>query len=403
MDTVRVSMPFDRPTHSEPRNCIPLSVPELQGNEWKYIKECLDTGWVSSVGPFVERFERELAAYVGGKYAVAVINGTAGLHTALKVIGLQANEEVLVSNLTFVAPINAISYCGAYPVLMDADPETWQMDVEKVAQFLAEECKMRSGECYNKRTKRRVRAILPVHLLGLACEIDRIVKLARRYRLSIVEDAAEAMGVTYRGQHVGTFGDIGVCSFNGNKILTTGGGGMLITNNRAHADYARYLTTQAKDDPLEYMHKEIGYNYRLSNIQAAMGVAQLEQIDGFIAKKRVIAKSYETAFRGLKKIILMPSPAHTQPTYWLYTVLLDGRVALGERKKVIKTLHEKGVGARPLWHTIHDLPPYRNCQSFQVEHSVSLYERGVSLPCSVGLEKNDLERCIAVVRESLPG
>ena len=380
---------------------VPLSIPEIRGNEWQYVKECLDSGWVSSVGSFVDRFERELTAYVGAKYAVAVVNGTAGLHAALRVIGLQPDEEVIVSNLTFVAPVNAISYCGAYPILMDADPETWQMDTKKVAQFLKTECEMRVGECFNRRTNRRVRAILPVHLLGLACEIDRLVELALEYNLKVVEDAAEGLGVRYRGGHVGTFGDIGVFSFNGNKIVTTGGGGMLVTNSSSYADYARYLTTQAKDDVLEYIHNEIGYNYRLTNIQAALGVAQLEQIENFIAKKRAIARAYENAFKGLVGIVPMPTPPHTEPTYWLYTILLGEGATLRERKAVIQHLHEMGVGARPLWHTIHNLPPYRSSQAYRIEHSIRLYETGVSLPSSAGLKEADLKNCIAVFKRSI--
>ncbi len=399
MNTVGLPTFSEEPEIPGPPGSIPLSVPEIRGNEWKYIKDCLDTGWVSSVGPFVDRFERELAVYVGAKYAVAVVNGTAGLHAALQVVGLQPDEEVIVSNLTFVAPVNAISYCGAYPILMDADPKTWQMDAEKVARFLAEECEMRSRECYNKRTGRRVRAILPVHILGLACEIDRIVGLAREYHLQVVEDAAEGIGVRYRDQHVGTFGDVGVFSFNGNKIVTTGGGGMIVTNNQAYADCARYLTTQAKDDPLEYVHNEVGYNYRLTNIQAALGVAQLEQLDKFIARKQAIARGYGEAFANLPGITPMPTPPHSEPTYWLYSVLLGEGTTIKERKALIRALNEEGIGSRPFWHTIHDLPPYCNCQAFQIEHSVRLYERGVSLPCSVGLKEGDLERCIEVFKQ----
>lgn len=384
-----------------PEGFIPLCVPEIGGNEWKYVKECMDTGWVSSVGPFVDRFERQIATYLDVKHAVAVVNGTAALHTALKVVGLQPGEEVIVSNLTFVAPVNAVHYCQAYPLLMDADPLTWQMDTRKLEEFLKQECKMRNGLCVNKRTERRVRAIIPVHLLGLSCEIDKIVDLARQYQLLVVEDAAEGLGVRYRGRHVGTFGDIGVLSFNGNKIITTGGGGMLITNDPHYAEYAHYLSTQAKDDPLEYIHNEVGYNYRLTNIQAALGVAQLERIDEFIAKKRAIAQAYNKALSSLGEITPMPTPPHTEPTYWLYTVLVEEAITLDKRKAIIKDLNDKGIGARPFWHTVHDLPPYRGCQAFRIEHSTRLYERGVSLPCSVGLTSTQLTRCVSTLREIL--
>lgn len=384
-------------------NYIPLSEPEFGGNEWKYVKECLDSGWVSSAGPFVNKFESRLASYVGSKYAVALVNGTAALHIALKIVGLEPGEEVLVSNLTFVAPVNAVLYCQCHPVLIDAHPETWQIDVDKIDRFLKEKCKMQGEQCINKDTGRRVRAILPVHILGLACDMDRIMELAQIYHLKVVEDAAEAMGVRYRGRHVGTFGDAGVFSFNGNKIITTGGGGMVVTDDSRGAEYGRYLANQAKNDQMEYVHNEVGYNYRLTNIQAALGVAQLELLDKFIQKKRTIAEAYEKAFSDLPVVTRMPSPPNCEPTYWLYTILLGQETSLQERKAFISILNEKGVGARPFWHTIHDLPPYRHCQASNIEHSRRLYERGVSLPCSVGLREDDLHRCIQVVQQSVRG
>lgn len=385
----------------DPGQVIPLSVPCLAGNEWEYVRQCLDTGWVSSVGPFVNRFERELAAYVDAGYAVAMVNGTAALHVALLTVGVEPGDEVIVPDLTFVAPANAIRYCQAHPVFIDADPVTWQLDVAKLAEFLGEACEMRDGQCINVRTGRRVHAVVPVHLLGLASEIDTIVALARQHGLRVVEDAAEAMGVRYRERHVGTFGDIGVFSFNGNKVMTTGGGGMLVTDERAHAERARYLSTQAKDDPLEYVHQEIGYNYRLTNVQAAIGVAQLEQLDDFVARKRTIARTYEEAFGGLDGITLMPSLAHGEPTYWLYTVLLEENVTLRGRQSVIEGLRRNGVGARPIWHTLHDLPPFRGCQAYRIEHAPRLYRRGVSLPSSVGLGAEQLDRCIRVLSEAV--
>jgi perosamine synthetase len=240
-----------------------------------------------------------------------------------------------------------------------------------------------------------------VHILGLACENHRIVNLARQYGLKVVEDAAEAMGVRYQGRHVGTFGDIGVLSFNGNKIITTGGGGMVITDNEEWGIRARYLSTQAKDDRVESIHNEVGYNYRLSNVQAALGLAQLEQLEEFIGKKRVIARAYEKGLGDLDRVTLMPTPRGVQPTYWLYSILLDEKATIVERKKLIQYLNENGIGARPFWHTIHDLRPYRSCQAFEIEHSVRFYERGVSLPCSVGLSAQDQLKCVEVLRQNL--
>lgn len=378
---------------------IPLSVPVLRGNEWKYLKECLDTGWVSSVGPFVDRFERDLATYVGAAHAVAVVNGTAGLHMALRVVGIEPEDEVMVSTLTFIAPVNAIRYCQAHPVFVDAHPATWQMDVEKAARFLAQECEVRHGACYNRRSGRRVSAILPVHILGLACEMDRILELARTYHLKVVEDAAEGMGVRFRGRHVGTFGDVGVLSFNGNKIITSGGGGMVVTHSPDSAASVRYLTTQAKDDEREYIHNEVGYNYRLTNLQAAVGVAQLEQLEGFIAKKRAIARAYEQAFSGLDGVVLMPTPAHTEPTYWLYTILVRDR---RQRDALLARLAEEGIEARPLWQPIHTQRPYHGCQAAgPITVATELYERAVSLPSSVGLSETDVQHCAGRVRRLL--
>lgn len=387
---------------SEPRPpaSVPLSEPEIGGNAWAYVKECLDTGWVSSVGSFVERFEREVASYVGAGHAVAVVNGTAALHAALLAVGVRPGDEVLVPALSFVAPAATIRYCGAQPVFVDADPATWQIDPAKIERFLEEECDTTSAGCVDRGTGRPVRAVLAVHVLGLACDIDRIAVAALRHGLRVVEDAAEAMGVRHRGRHAGTAGDAGAFSFNGNKIVTTGGGGMVVTGDPEIADRLRYLTTQAKDDPLEYVHNEIGYNYRLTNLQAALGVAQLEHLDEFVERKRAIAYAYEKALRDLGGVTPMPTPRGCDPTYWLYTVLLED-ATLERRKEVVGRLRERGIEARPIWHTLHDLPPFRDCAAYRIEHATLIYERGISLPSSVGLTPDDQERCIAALKESL--
>ena len=389
MNTVPVTTPSN----------IPLAEPEISGNEWKYVKECLDTGWVSSAGEFVHRFEAECAAYSGASHAIAVANGTVGIHLALRLVGVRRDDEVIVSNMTFIAPVNAISYCGAHPVLVDTSPIDWQIDPEKIARFLRLECEVRNGECFNTKSGRRVRAILPVHTLGLACRMDLITELAKEFHLAVVEDAAEGVGVRYKGRHVGTFGDVGVFSFNGNKIITAGSGGMVLTNDRKHAEYARYLTTQAKDDPLEYVHNEVGYNYRLTNVQAAIGVAQLERIEEFVERKRSIARTYSDAFSGVRSLTLMPTSTDVEPTYWLYTVLLAEDTTLDRRKQVLRELNEAGIGARPFWHPINGLLPYRSNRAVEIEHSTSLYTRGLSLPCSVGLKPEDLDRCIRVFKK----
>lgn len=394
-------MSSDVLTAGDAAEIVPLSVPSFQGNEWRYLKECLDGGWVSSAGPFVERFERLVAQAVGAPQAVAVVNGTAGLHIALTLVGVEPGDEVLVSDLTFIAPVNAIHYCGAEPVFVDADPGTWQMDVAKLANFLSRQCEVRSRTCYDTRTGRRVRAVVPVHVLGLACAIDRIVALATEYHLAVVEDAAEGIGVRYAGRHVGTFGDLGVLSFNGNKLITSGGGGMLLTASSQYAQRGRYLTTQAKDGGVEYLHKEVGYNYRLSNVQAALGLAQLEQLDRFVERKRAIAHAYEAAFRDVQGLTLMPTPPRTEPTYWLYTVLLREGTSLAERQGVVAQLRARGIEVRPLWHPIHALPPYKHCQAIEPEHALRLYARGISLPCSVGMTPDALDRCVGSIKQVL--
>lgn len=382
---------------------IPLSAPHIDGNEWQYVKECLDTGWVSSSGPFVERFEKAVSKYVGAENAVAVMNGTAALHIALLVVGVRPGDEVLVSDLTFVAPANAIRYAGAHPVFMDADPKTWQMDPSKVERFLTEECELRGEECFNKKTGRRVAVLLPVHILGLACEMDKIMTLAKRFRLKVVEDTAEAMGVRFKGRHVGTFGDAAAFSFNGNKVVTAGGGGMVVTNNKKYADYARYLTTQAKDDPREYFHHEIGYNYRLTSLQAAVGLAQMEQLDHFIVRKKEIASFYRETLVDSVEAMEVPLPADgCDPTYWLFTLLLKEGTTLEQRKEVIRNLNQAGIGARSLWHTLHDLPPYRGALAYRIEHSIDLYQRGICLPSSVNIQSADLRKVVDVFQKIVP-
>ncbi len=263
-----MSLPFE-PGGRPGGDVVPLSVPEIRGNEWKYVKECLDTGWVSSVGSYVDRFERAMAGYIGCRRAVATVNGTAALHVALRVAGVEPDDEVLVSDLTFIAPVNAVRYLGAWPVLIDAEPDYWQMDPRQVADFLRRQCGVKQGRWHNKATGRRVRALLPVHILGHPVDMAPLVELAREFDLVVVEDASESLGAKCRQRQVGSLGDIACFSYNGNKLITTGGGGMIVTDNEAWADKAKYLTTQAKDDPLEYVHGEIGYNYRLTNVLAA--------------------------------------------------------------------------------------------------------------------------------------
>jgi perosamine synthetase len=397
-DIGSVSTQFE-PGAPAPEGFIPLCVPEIRGNEWKYIKECLDTRWVSSVGPFVDRFERMVADYVGTKYAVATVNGTAALHIALLVAGVQPDDEVLVSTLTFIAPANAIRYVGAWPVFIDAEPDYWQMDPQKVVDFLEKECEWRNGALHNKTTGRRVKAILPVHILGHPCDIDPILEVARKYTLVVIEDATESLGARYKGRMVGHLGNIACFSFNGNKIITTGGGGMIVTDNEAWAHKARYLTTQAKDDPVEYIHNNIGYNYRLTNIQAAVGCAQMEQLDSYIAAKRRIAATYIGALTRVPGITTICEARWAFSIFWLFTVLVSQSMYGMDSRALMKRLYREGIQTRPLWHPIHGLRPYQNCPAYRIEVADKLYRDGLSLPSSVGLNENDQRTIIQRLKE----
>ena len=376
---------------------IPLCVPEIRGDEWRYVKECLDTNWVSSVGPFVDRFEREVAAYVGANHGVAVTSGTAALHIALLLAGVEPDDEVLVPSLSFIAPANAVRYCRAWPVFMDAEPKYWQTDVDKVASFLNTECASHGGETRNRSTGRRVKAILPVHVLGHPVDMDLLVELAHGRGLAVVEDATESLGARYRGQMTGSLGDVGCFSFNGNKLITTGGGGMVVTNNSEYADRARYLTTQAKDDPVEYVHDEIGYNYRLTNLQAAMGCAQLEDVEERLAAKRSIARAYDEAFHGVSGITPMAEAPWASSAFWMYTILVDEGDFGMDSRRLLGLLDRSGIQARPLWQPLHLSRAHASSQAYRCDVAERLHRDALSLPCSVGLTPADQERVIDAV------
>ena len=377
---------------------IPLSVPHLAGNEWTYIKECLDTGWVSSVGKMVDRFEIEMSSRVDCGHGVATTNGTAALHTALIVAGVRPDDEVLVSSFTFIAPVNAVHYCGGKPVLVDSEADFWQMDPELLVNFLHKECERRSGETFNRTSGRRVKAILPVHLYGHPVDIDPILEVAGEFGITVVEDAAESLGATYKGRPVGSLGDMACFSFNGNKIITTGGGGMITTDSEEWAGRAKFLTNQAKDNPFEYVHNEIGYNYRMTNIEAALGVAQLEQLDTFIQRKMEIIDRYREVLRGIKGVTLFEHAEWAECTYWLVNVLVDEIEFGSSARELMAHLQEKGIQSRPLWRPIHLQGPYISARRLGGDVSETLYRNGLSLPCSVGIQDADLARIGDVIR-----
>jgi perosamine synthetase len=376
---------------------VPLIVPEIRGNEWKYVKECLDTNWVSSVGSYVEQFERVVADQAGTKYAIATVNGTAALHIALLLAGVEANDEILVSTLTFIAPVNAIRYVGAWPVLIDAEPRYWQMDPQRVIDFIERDCQWDGETLRNKLTGRRIRAILPVHILGHPVDLEPILAVADRYSLPVIEDATEGLGARYRGKPLGGLGKAGCFSFNGNKIITTGGGGMLVTDDAEWATRARYLTTQAKDDPIEYIHNEIGYNYRLTNMLAAMGCAQMEQLNSFVEGKRQIARRYEESLKSLPGIRVPDEAEWAFGTFWMYTILVDAKEAGLDSRSLLRELGAKKIQSRPLWQPIHRSPAHIVSDESSCPISEALHRDALSLPCSVGLTSDDQGRVIEAI------
>lgn len=376
---------------------VPLIVPEIRGNEWHYVKECLDTNWVSSVGSYVERFERMVADQAGTRYAVATMNGTAALHIALMLAGVERDDEVLVSSLTFIAPANAIRYVGAWPVFMDSEPRYLQIDPVHTLDFLKSDCTWDGAALINRRTRRRVRAILPVHILGHPVDLNPILEIAEAFSLPVIEDATEGLGSTYRGRSVGGMGSVGCFSFNGNKIITTGGGGMLVTNSAEWAEKARYLTTQAKDDPIEYVHRAIGFNYRLTNLLAAVGCAQMESLDAYIQSKRQIAKRYNSALGGIPGITIPAEAEWAQSTYWMYTIRIDAGITHIDSRSLLRELHSRKIQTRPLWQPLHLSPAHAHPDGQACPVAEVIHRDAISLPCSVGLTIPDQDRVIDAI------
>jgi perosamine synthetase len=379
---------------------IPLCVPELGGNEWRYVKECLDTNWVSSAGPFVSRFEQSIASYVGAEHAVATVNGTAALHVALIVAGVKPDDEVLLPALSFIAPANAVRYAGAWPVFMDVEAEHWQLDPQKTADFIDRECDWKDGELRNRNTGRRVGAILPVHILGHPVDLDPLIEIARKFDLALVEDSTESLGAKYKGQMLGQTSDIACFSFNGNKLITTGGGGMIVTRKPEWAERARYLTTQAKDNPIEYIHKEVGYNYRLTNLQAALGCAQVEQLDEFLFRKQHIAQQYNDALLDVPGVSTMSEASWATSACWLYTVRINEEAYGSDRFALFRLLGENEIQTRPLWQPLHRSPAHAESPAYYVEVADEIHREALSLPSSVGLSEQEMARVIKVIRDS---
>jgi len=366
---------------------IPLSIPQMTGDEWPRVKRCFEDNWVSTAGPDITEFGSAFARYLGAAHAVPLSSGTAALHLALRVLGVKPGDSVFVSSLTFIASVNPIAYCGAEPVFIDSERRTFNMDPEKAVRKL--EGHIAKG--------RKPAALILVHLYGHAAEAAPILEACREHGVPVIEDATEALGTEYRGKKAGTIADVGCFSFNGNKLMTTGGGGMLVTGHEALASKAAYLSTQAKDDPKLYIHNDIGYNYRLTNIQAAMGLGQLAHIEEFLARKRVIAGKYRAAFDGVPGLTPTPELEWCRNCFWLNTLLVDeSRFGMGSRE-LADRLEADGIECRPFWKPIHTMPMYSHCDAEGVEQASWIWERALNIPSSTGLSEEDQERVISAV------
>jgi perosamine synthetase len=364
---------------------VALHEPSFTGNEWAYLRECLDSTFVSSVGKFVDRFEVELTSYTGAKHAVAVVNGTAALHIALRLAGVQADDEVLIPALTFVATANAVTYCSATPHFVDSEARTLGMDAAKLRDYLVSRTEQRAGQCVNRVTGRVIRALVPMHTFGHPVDLDGLLAVAYDFNLALVEDAAESLGSYYHGQHTGTFGLMGTLSFNGNKTITTGGGGAILTNDAELARHAKHLTTTAKlSHAWEYRHDEIGYNYRLPNLNAALGCAQLEQLPAMLAAKRRLFQRYKAAFGPVTGVKLMSEPEQCQSNYWLQTLLLDAEQA-DRRDPILKATNDVGFMTRPAWILMHELTPFKDYPRMDLAGAQSLSRRLINIPSSSSL------------------
>ena len=362
---------------------VPLAVPKFIGNEKKYLNECIDTTFVSSVGKFVDRFEEDMARYTGAKRAVVCVSGTNALHMALMLAGVERDDEVLTQALTFIATCNALSYIGAHPVFLDVDVKTMGLSPDAVKEWLAKNAEIRNGQCYNKRTGRRVKACVPMHTFGHPVRLDELVAVCEEYHIELVEDAAESIGSLYKGKHTGTFGKIGALSFNGNKTITTGGGGMLLFNDEELGAYAKHLTTQAKiPHRWEFRHDHIGYNYRMPNINAALGCAQLEHIEEYVADKRATAAAYRDYFSRMDGIEFFVEPENTRSNYWLNAVLLPNRE---EQQAFLQYTNDHGVMTRPIWELMNRLPMFENCETDGLKNTQIFADRVVNIPSSVRL------------------
>ena len=386
------------------KSFIPLSVPNLKGNELAYVTQAVETEWVSTAGSYVTDFEKSVAEYVGVPGAVACQSGTAGLHIALLLCGVERDDLVIVPTLTFIAAVNPVKYVGAEPVFMDCD-ESLCMDPAKLERFCCEECELRGETLYHQNTGKRIPAMVVVHVFGNMADMERILRIAADYHLKIVEDATEALGTKYidgalTGRFAGTMGDIGVYSFNGNKIITTGGGGMIVSHNEGYLSRAKHLTTQAKSDEQNFIHDEVGYNYRMTNVQAAMGLAQMEQLEKFIEIKATNYERYHEALSEIEGLTLLPVRKGIRSNHWFYALSCENPYPY-QPLGVIDLLKQERIQARPLWGLIHEQKPYADSLTYQIERATFYWQHIVNIPCSTNLTTEDVDRVAEGLRKGI--
>ena len=382
---------------------INLSVPNLSMDILDNLKECLESGWVSTGGRFIPEFESKVKKYMKVQNAAGVQSGTAGLHMALRVLGVEAGEEVIAPTLTFVAAVNPIVYQGATPVFIDCD-DSLCMDSIKLEKFCKEECNFIDGVLINKKTNKKIKVLVVVHVFGNMTDMEKIMDIAKKYKLKVLEDATEALGTyytdgKYKGKYAGTIGDIGVLSFNANKIITTGGGGMVVGNNKELVEKVRFLSSQAKKDPLYFIHDEIGYNYRMLNLQAALGTSQIDQLENFIETKTKNYKIYKEELKKIDGLEILSFKDEIRPNYWFYSLKIDKEKYGIGRDELLKKLVESDIQTRPIWGLIHQQKPYTSYQSYEMEKSLYYYDRVLNLPCSSNLTEKEVYQVIGKIRE----
>lgn len=362
---------------------IPLHEPKFNGNEKKYLNDCIDSTFVSSVGKYVDIFEKQFAKKVGSKYAIATVNGTSALHIALIVADVKRNDEVITQPLTFVATCNAITYCGAKPIFVDVDKSTMGLSPKALKEFLRTHCQIKNNKCINKTTGKTIKACLPMHTFGHPCKIDKIDKICKKWNITLIEDSAESLGSTYKDKHTGTFGKLGVFSFNGNKIITSGGGGVIITDDKILAQKAKHLTTTAKiSHKWEYKHDNIGFNYRMPNLNAALLVGQFEQLDKFLNNKEELSLKYQKFFSTIKNIEFISQPKNSKSNYWLQSIKFKNKK---QRDKFLIFTNKNGVMTRPIWNLMNRLDMFKDCQTDTLKNSLWLGKRVINIPSSVRL------------------